>query len=199
MICLNGLYLTFVIRYKQRDVAQLVARHVRDVEVGSSSLLIPTAQGTNVKSHWHLCLFRLGFSCFVPTMAHPTSRENARRSWLARRGRTRLPQLLAELPQRSLHGAENFVATNQTFRRDKPNCLSRRNFQPFTTGFLCCREGLPQTSQRGVWVRMDHWRHLGGRGRLACCLIYRTFGVTLEPKQGLLPRKERVAFPILKQ
>gem|GEM_PF-3131075 len=25
-----------------RDVAQLVARHVRDVEVGSSSLLIPT-------------------------------------------------------------------------------------------------------------------------------------------------------------
>ena len=34
---------------KDRDVAQLVARHVRDVEVGSSSLLIPTEdQGSKV-------------------------------------------------------------------------------------------------------------------------------------------------------
>ena len=33
-----------------RDVAQLVARHVRDVEVGSSSLLIPTHQkGKNLE------------------------------------------------------------------------------------------------------------------------------------------------------
>ncbi len=38
--------LTFASGRKNRDMAQLVARHVRDVEVGSSSLLIPTFLST---------------------------------------------------------------------------------------------------------------------------------------------------------
>ena len=43
-----------------RDVAQLVARHVRDVEVGSSSLLIPT-QILLITIHQNNILF-----CIVP-------------------------------------------------------------------------------------------------------------------------------------
>ena len=38
----SNILITFVGGKIHRDVAQLVARHVRDVEVGSSSLLIPT-------------------------------------------------------------------------------------------------------------------------------------------------------------
>gem|GEM_PF-2860678 len=39
-----------------RDVAQLVARYVRDVEVGSSSLLIPTKRHLNVEFSALKCL-----------------------------------------------------------------------------------------------------------------------------------------------
>ena len=35
-------YITFALAIANRGVAQLAARHVRDVEVGSSSLLTPT-------------------------------------------------------------------------------------------------------------------------------------------------------------
>ena len=38
----SNILITFAVGKVHRDVAQLVARHVRDVEVGSSSLLIPT-------------------------------------------------------------------------------------------------------------------------------------------------------------
>ena len=48
-----------------RDVAQLVARHVRDVEVGSSSLLIPTKKikiKAVVSSDYCLyCFLSIGF------------------------------------------------------------------------------------------------------------------------------------------
>ena len=48
-----------------RDVAQLVARHVRDVEVGSSSLLIPTKKikiKAVVRSDYCLyCFLSIGF------------------------------------------------------------------------------------------------------------------------------------------
>ena len=50
---------------KDRDVAQLVARHVRDVEVGSSSLLIPTKKikiKAVVSSDYCLyCFLSIGF------------------------------------------------------------------------------------------------------------------------------------------
>ena len=49
---------TFAAVIKKRDVAQLVARHVRDVEVGSSSLLIPTTDEVNqIMVYLFFCLF----------------------------------------------------------------------------------------------------------------------------------------------
>ena len=46
----SNILITFAVGKVHRDVAQLVARHVRDVEVGSSSLLIPTNKQEDVLS-----------------------------------------------------------------------------------------------------------------------------------------------------
>gem|GEM_PF-2193267 len=46
----SNILITFAVGKVHRDVAQLVARHVRDVEVGSSSLLIPTNKQGDVLS-----------------------------------------------------------------------------------------------------------------------------------------------------
>ena len=61
----SNILITFAVGKVHRDVAQLVARHVRDVEVGSSSLLIPTNKQDDVLSKdlfstSFLYLFRVG-------------------------------------------------------------------------------------------------------------------------------------------
>ena len=62
----SNILITFAVGKVHRDVAQLVARHVRDVEVGSSSLLIPTNKqeedvlSKDLFSTSFLYLFRVG-------------------------------------------------------------------------------------------------------------------------------------------
>ena len=62
----SNILITFAVGKVHRDVAQLVARHVRDVEVGSSSLLIPTNKqeedvlNKDLFSTSFLYLFRVG-------------------------------------------------------------------------------------------------------------------------------------------
>ena len=49
MIVISRKSLIFAVEIKgARGVAQLAARHVRDVEVGSSSLLTPTKKGSHI-------------------------------------------------------------------------------------------------------------------------------------------------------
>ncbi len=53
---------------KPRGVAQLAARHVRDVEVGSSSLLTPTQSRVNllqIKKNLQEILFIFGHGSFI--------------------------------------------------------------------------------------------------------------------------------------
>ena len=58
----SNILITFAVGKVHRDVAQLVARHVRDVEVGSSSLLIPTNKQEDVLSK---DLFSTSFLCLL--------------------------------------------------------------------------------------------------------------------------------------
>ena len=61
----SNILITFAVGKVHRDVAQLVARHVRVVEVGSSSLLIPTNNikiKAVVRSDYCLyCFLSIGF------------------------------------------------------------------------------------------------------------------------------------------